>query len=134
MPQPRPLIVLVEDEELIRRLLSRVLETAGYEVVVAADGLAALHQFEAHAGDVALLLTDLVMPGMNGLELSRAARDLQPDLPVLCMSGYSEETLRERGSEEDEVAFIEKPFAPGELTDLVEELLREAPVRARDRE
>jgi two-component system cell cycle sensor histidine kinase/response regulator CckA len=126
MPAARPLVVLVEDEELIRRLLERVLENAEYEVLVAANGATALRLMERRAGELTLLLTDLVMPGMNGLELARAARELQPDLPVLCMSGYSEETLRDRGGDDDEVAFIEKPFAPGELTDRIAGLLRDA--------
>jgi DNA-binding response OmpR family regulator len=126
MPAVRPLVVLVEDEELIRRLLERVLESAEYGVLAAPDGQQALKLIEARAGKLALLLTDLVMPGMNGLELARAARELQPGLPVLCMSGYSEESLRERGGEGDEVAFIEKPFSPGELTDRVAAVLREA--------
>jgi two-component system cell cycle sensor histidine kinase/response regulator CckA len=126
MPAARPLVVLVEDEELIRRLLVRVLENAEYEVLVAANGDAGLRLMEKRAGELALLLTDLVMPGMNGLELARAARELQPDLPVLCMSGYSEETLRDRGGDDDEVDFIEKPFAPGELTDRIASLLRDA--------
>jgi two-component system cell cycle sensor histidine kinase/response regulator CckA len=126
MPPARPVVVLVEDEELIRRLLERVLDSAEYEVLVAANGEKALRLIEARAGELALLLTDLVMPGMSGLELARAARELQPELPVLCMSGYSEQMLRDRGSEGDEVAFIEKPFAPGELTDRIADLLREA--------
>jgi two-component system cell cycle sensor histidine kinase/response regulator CckA len=133
MPVARPLIVLVEDEELIRRLLSRVLEGAGYDVRAAASGEEAIVLVEEYAGELTLLLTDLVMPGMNGLELARAARELQPELPVLCMSGYSEETLRDRGSDAGEVGFIEKPFAPGELIDRVVALLREsADVRERD--
>jgi two-component system cell cycle sensor histidine kinase/response regulator CckA len=126
MPAARPLVVLVEDEELIRKLLERVLESAEYEVLAAPDGERALKLIEGRAGELALLLTDLVMPGMNGLELARAARELQPDLPVLCMSGYSEQTLRDRGGEGDELDFIEKPFAPGELTDRVAALLRGA--------
>jgi two-component system cell cycle sensor histidine kinase/response regulator CckA len=126
MPAARPLVVLVEDEELIRRLLERVLESAEYEVLVAANGEQALRMMDKRAGEIALLLTDLVMPGMSGLELARAAREQQPDLPVLCMSGYSEQTLRDRGGDGDEVDFIEKPFAPGELTDRVAALLRSA--------
>jgi two-component system, cell cycle sensor histidine kinase and response regulator CckA len=130
MPAARPLVVLVEDEELIRRLLQRVLESADYEVLAAPTGEEALRLIEARAGGLAVLLTDLVMPGMNGLELARAARELQPELPVLCMSGYSEQMLRDRGSEGDEVDFIEKPFAPGELTDRVAALLRKAELRS----
>jgi two-component system cell cycle sensor histidine kinase/response regulator CckA len=133
MAVERPLIVLVEDEELIRRLLARVLEEAEYDVLVAANGRAALAYVSERAGELALLVTDLVMPGMSGLELARAARELQPDLPVLCMSGYSEETLRERGSDEDEVGFIEKPFSPTDLTDKVVELLQETRTREPDR-
>jgi two-component system cell cycle sensor histidine kinase/response regulator CckA len=126
MPAVRPLVVLVEDEELIRRLLERVLESAEYEVLVAANGEQALRMIDTRAGEIAVLLTDLVMPGMSGLELARAAREARPDLPVLCMSGYSEQTLRDRGGDGDEVDFIEKPFAPGELTDRIAALLRSA--------
>jgi two-component system cell cycle sensor histidine kinase/response regulator CckA len=124
MPAVRPLVVLVEDEELIRRLLERVLESAEYEVLVAARGDQALRMIEKRVGEIAVLLTDLVMPGMSGLELARAARELQPDLPVLCMSGYSEQTVRDRGGDDAEVDFIGKPFAPGELTDRIAALLR----------
>src|SRR3954453_24240217 len=87
MPAARPLVVLVEDEELIRRLLERVLESAEYEVLVAANGEQALRMMDKRVGEIAVLLTDLVMPGMSGLDLARAARERQPDLPVLCMSG-----------------------------------------------
>src|SRR3954466_10052375 len=131
MPAARPLIVLVEDEELIRRLLERVLESAEYELLVAADGEPAPRMIDKRGGGIAVLLTDLVMPGMSGLELARAARERQPDLPVLCMSGYSEQMLRDRGGDGEEVSFIEKPFAPGELTDRVAALLREAELEAR---
>src|SRR5580765_943445 len=89
MPAARSVVVLVEDEELIRRLLERVLESAEYEVLVAPNGEVALRLIQGRAGELSLLLTDLVMPGMSGLELARAARELQPELPVLCMSGYS---------------------------------------------
>src|SRR3954447_1687754 len=75
MPAARPLVVLVEDEELIRRLLERVLENAEEDELVAAHGEQALRLMEKRAGEAALLLTDLVMPGMNGLELARAARE-----------------------------------------------------------
>src|SRR5438105_5782426 len=98
MPPARPLVVLVEDEELIRRLLERVLDSAEYEVLVATNGEQAPEHIDRRAGDLALLPTDLVMPGMSGLELARAARERQPELPVLCMSGYSEQMLRDRGS------------------------------------
>jgi two-component system cell cycle sensor histidine kinase/response regulator CckA len=130
MPAARPVVVLVEDEELIRRLLERVLDSAEYEVLVAPNGEVALGLIERRAGELSLLLTDLVMPGMSGLELARAARELQPDLPVLCMSGYSEQMLRDRGGDGGEVAFIEKPFSPGELTDRVARLLVEAEIAA----
>jgi two-component system cell cycle sensor histidine kinase/response regulator CckA len=126
MPAVRPLVVLVEDEELIRRLLERVLESAEYEVLVAADGEQALRMIDKRVGEIAVLLTDLVMPGMSGLELARAARERQPDLPVLCMSGYSEQTVRDRGGDGGEVDFIGKPFGPGELTDRIAALLRSA--------
>jgi DNA-binding response OmpR family regulator len=129
MPAVRPLVVLVDDDELIRRLLERVLESAEYDVLAAAHGQQALRMIAKRAGEIAVLLTDLVMPGMSGLELALAARELQPDLPVLCMSGYSEQTLRDRGGDGADVDFIGKPFAPGELTDRIAGLLRSAEQR-----
>src|SRR3954454_13911286 len=119
MPAVRPLVVLVEDEELIRRLLERVLESAEYELLVAADGEQALRMIDKRVGEIAVLLTDLVMPGMSGLELARAAGERRRERLVVCSSGDSVQPSRDRGRDGGEVGFIAKPFSPGVLADRI---------------
>jgi two-component system, cell cycle sensor histidine kinase and response regulator CckA len=121
MTGARATVLVVEDDDFFRRVLVRVLEGAGHEVLVAPTGEEAMALVGQRPGEIRLLLTDLVMPGMSGLELARRARPLQPRMAVLCMSGYDEQTLRERGA--DALEFIEKPFAPRALTERVRALL-----------
>ncbi|MFZ5565187.1 MAG: response regulator, partial [Thermodesulfobacteriota bacterium] len=78
--------------------------------------------FEAHRQPIHLLLTDMVMPGMNGLDLIRSLRKARPDLKVLCMSGYTDSALFEEVREEG-IAFIHKPFSPATLIGKIRELL-----------
>jgi two-component system cell cycle sensor histidine kinase/response regulator CckA len=114
-------ILIVEDEEAVRRLMSAALEQNGYRVLIAADGAEALKLIASHTGPLDLLVTDLLMPGMNGAELTRKVKDRLPDLKVLCISGYAEE-LRQSG-EIDESAFLQKPFTPQALLRKVRDML-----------
>jgi PAS domain S-box-containing protein len=115
-------VLLVEDERAIRELLTRALGKHGYQVIVAADGAAALAAVEAHDGAVDVLLTDVVMPQMRGPELARRLRERSPDLPVLFMSGFAADATLEGGvlAGSD---FIAKPFTTGELARRLRELL-----------
>ncbi|OLC01715.1 MAG: hypothetical protein AUH45_10585 [Gemmatimonadetes bacterium 13_1_40CM_69_22] len=116
-------ILLVEDEHLVRLLARKVLERAGYRVLVAAGGAEALDLAERYAGPIHLLLSDVVMPGMNGRELMRRLAQLRPDLRVLYMSGYADEAVAQHGVLDPGTAFLQKPFTPGGLADKVRGVL-----------
>jgi len=113
-------ILVAEDEEQVRKLVDRVLTRLGYTVLSAGDGAEALAMGENHAGRIDLLLTDMVMPGMGGGELSRRMVERQPAIKVLLTSGYSEELV---AAEHGGVAFLPKPFTPEELAAKVREVL-----------
>jgi len=115
-------VLIAEDQEEVRRLVAAVLEGRGYTVLQAAAGQEALDICEAR--HLSLLISDIVMPGMNGFELARQARMIQPELKVLFMSGYSQ-PFRDPASEDEMggASFIEKPFSPGGLAAKIREVL-----------
>lgn len=116
-------VLVVEDEEAVLRFVVRVLERAGYTTLTATDGLEALRAL-SNGGAVDLLLTDVVMPHRGGPALAADARELQPDLRVLFMSGYSEGEIAREGVIPDGVPLLEKPFSPSELLERIREALR----------
>ncbi len=90
-PNPKTFVVLlVEDEDVVREVTGRVLESAGYKVLESSGPNHALHLAGSHSGRIDLLLTDVVMPGMNGIDLADQLRNVQPDLVTVFMSGYAE--------------------------------------------
>ena len=91
-------ILLVEDDSGVRHLLARVLRDRGYTVIEACHSEDALALFEKHGREVHLVLTDVVMPGISGLELAKILRGQRADLKILCMSGYTEDVLVSTGS------------------------------------
>ncbi|MCC7492943.1 MAG: PAS domain-containing protein [Fimbriimonadaceae bacterium] len=117
------LVLLVEDEPQLRRLAARALEYHGYAVLTAAGADEARLLFERHREQVALVLTDVVMPGGSGSELAAALREQRPDLPVLFMSGYTDDRLVHHGVAAAEAGFIQKPFTPSELASKVRTVL-----------
>jgi len=121
----RETVLLAEDEESVRRLATLILERNGYRVIAAADGMTALDAARAHDGPIDLLLTDVVMPGMNGREVAERFATLQPTARVLYMSGYAGEALSAQGVLDPSVAFLAKPFVPAELARKVREVLDE---------
>ena len=114
-------ILIVEDEEAVRTLMRAALEQHGYRVLISADGVEALKLIDRYTGTLDLLVTDLLMPGMNGAELGRKVIERIPGIEVLYVSGYAEE-LRQAG-EIDESAFLQKPFTPQSLQRKVREIL-----------
>jgi len=122
-------ILLVEDQEGLRMLAEEVLNAAGYTVLSAANGRAALNLVEENRDGIDLLITDVVMPEMSGPELADRLLRLRPGLIVLFMSGYTGDALLHRGAVENGTAFLQKPFLPAGLRMKVAELLgnREAP-------
>jgi len=115
LERPREAILLVEDEPLVQSLLSRSLVEAGYRTEVAADGAEALDVLERLEGRVSAVLSDVVMPGMGGRALANALRKRWPDIPILFMSGYTNEEIIHRGLLGPDEPFLQKPFAPAAL-------------------
>ena len=116
--------VLVVDDEPGVRLAARLsLESEGYTVVEATGGADALRAVEAHLGPVHLMLTDVVMPGMNGRQVADALRDRHPGAKVLYMSGYTDDAVIRHGILGRSEAFLQKPFAPLGLVKKVREVL-----------
>ena len=116
----------MEDEPLVRQFSTAVLRDAGYHVVEAADGPAALAILRVRS-DIALLFTDVVLTGpVNGRELADAARGLKPTLPVLFTTGYTRNAIIHHGRLDEGVNLIGKPFTPEALTVVVRRLMDEA--------
>jgi signal transduction histidine kinase/ActR/RegA family two-component response regulator len=107
-------ILLVEDDAAVRELAARALREAGYRVLEAENGPAAIAVAGATLGTIDLLLTDVVMPGQSGGALASELRGTRPSLPVLFISGYPDDTVRS-GVVDSEASFLAKPFAPGDL-------------------
>jgi two-component system, cell cycle sensor histidine kinase and response regulator CckA len=119
-------ILVVEDEDAVRTLASRVLGQQGYTVIEARHGLEALALFEAGVPTIDLVLTDVVMPSMSGPELIRQLGTIVPGIPVMYMSGYTEEDKLQAGLRESDIPFLQKPFTPESLILRVREALDRA--------
>src|SRR5262249_9085257 len=107
-------VLLAEDEQDVREVAREFLQSAGYKVLQAPSGEAALRLAEEHAGAIDLLVTDMVMPGMSGQELARRMRGARKELRVLYMSGYSEHAAEEAAKSEGS-AVLAKPFSRSAL-------------------
>jgi len=118
-------ILLVEDEHALREVAARTLRGAGYEVLLAADGAAALELARAHPGPIQLMVSDVVMPGMQGKELAGRLAVSRPGTRVLYVSGYARPVLASRGTLEPGVALLTKPFSRDELLTAVRRRLDE---------
>jgi signal transduction histidine kinase len=127
----RETVLVAEDEEGVRRLARRVLEEKGYTLLEARDGAEALRIALQHPGPIHLLVTDTVMPEMNGRELSQRLLHSRPGVKVLYVSGYSENVIVHHGVLDPGIAFLQKPFTPLALLRKVREVLGQAPVPAR---
>ena len=120
-------VLLVEDEAGVRKLSKRILESAGYRVLEAANGGEAEQLFVEHAGRIDLLVTDVVMPGIGGPELLRRLRDRTPTLRVLYMSGYTEQSAARIAGIDRGQPFVQKPFRAAELVRHVRDALDRQP-------
>lgn len=120
-------ILLVEDEEALRALVRKVLESNGYKVLEARSGEDAAAVSERHQGPIQLLLTDVVMPAMSGRELAEHLASSHREMRVLYMSGYTDNAIVHHGVLEPGAAFLQKPFNPGTLLERVREVLDSGP-------
>jgi PAS domain S-box-containing protein len=116
-------ILLVEDDPMVREVTRRILIGVGYEVIPAAGPEAALELAASGVAEFDLLLTDVVMPGINGPELSKRLRELRPGTPVLFMSGYTDDALSRINLAVSDISLLQKPFSAVDLTRRVREVL-----------
>ncbi len=123
-------ILVVEDDAAIRGNVRDCLKHLGYTVFEAGSGEAALDVCEQQQGEIDLVLTDVIMPGMGGREMARQLAESFPDIRTLFTSGYTEDFVARREMLEDGSAFLEKPFSVAELSDSVRRLLALRPHRA----
>jgi CheY-like chemotaxis protein len=117
------MILLVEDDDQVRAVARGILVKHGYHVIEARNGGEALLISEKHPGTIHLLLSDVVMPQMSGPELARRLASTRPDMRVLCMSGYTDDSIVRHGVLEARLAFLQKPITPDALATRVREVL-----------
>jgi PAS domain S-box-containing protein len=120
-------VLVVEDEEAVRALVSKTLAAHGYEVLEAEGADDALRILEKHTEPIHLLLTDVVMPQMSGKELAERLSVMHPEVKVLYMSGYTDDAIVRHGVLEPGVSFVQKPFAPRTLVQKVRQVLDAKP-------
>jgi two-component system cell cycle sensor histidine kinase/response regulator CckA len=121
-------ILLVEDEDPVRLFAARALRSKGYDVIEARSGEVALDILDdKDLPTIDLLITDVVMPGIDGPTLVRRVRGSRPDLPVICISGYSEDALRQRVVGTQGISFLPKPFSLKQLAGIVKTTIKSPP-------
>ena len=118
-----PTILVVDDENTVRHVVGRMLRAEGFALVEATDGREALQVVQQREHPPDLILTDVVMPLLNGGELASRVRAIQPDQRVLLMSAYALEDLRQRGLYPEELPFVQKPFTADQLVRAVRSAL-----------
>jgi signal transduction histidine kinase len=123
LPRGTETILLVEDDPGIRYLITRLLQKTGYRVQVASNGSEALSVINGEPGIFHLLVTDVVMPLMGGKELADRVSEILPDIKILFMSGYTDDSIVHHGILEEGILFIQKPFTPGDFLRKVREAL-----------
>jgi two-component system, cell cycle sensor histidine kinase and response regulator CckA len=116
-------VLLAEDEDVVRTLVREMLEDSGYSVLEASSAEAAIDVSKAHGGEIDLLLTDVVMPGMNGPALAKELSETRPTMRVLYTSGFTNSAVADQGVAVEETAFLAKPFSSAALTAKVLEVL-----------
>ena len=122
----RPTILLVEDEGFVRNVACEILQTAGYHVISARSGTEALQLFHERGRRISLLVTDVIMPGMNGPDLAEKLAAMQPGLKTIYMSGYTDNAVLRDGAQQAGVVYLQKPFTLNALTGVVREALAQS--------
>jgi two-component system, NtrC family, sensor kinase len=122
-PSSGECVLLVEDDDDVRDYLAEALRTANYQVIVAANGEKAIEVMEVHNGKIDLLLTDVVMPGMNGRRLAEQAISRRPDMKILFMTGYSRNAIVHHGRLDSGVELVQKPITGEHLAAKIRTLL-----------
>ena len=125
-PRGSETVLLVEDEKGVRELAREYLQMIGYTVLEAEDGYAALELASLHNGKIHLLMTDVVMPGISGRELSERVKTVRPDIQVLYMSGYADQAVVHHGILKSDAVLLQKPFTLSALALKLREILGSA--------
>ncbi|MGH9760706.1 MAG: response regulator, partial [Blastocatellia bacterium] len=118
-------ILVIEDEGAVRRLVTDILSQAGYVVLEASGGQEALALSREFVGEIDLVVSDVVMPTMNGPQVAEELARVRPGIRVMFMSGYTEDSVIPRGPLDARAPFILKPFTPDEFAEKVREALAE---------
>lgn len=126
IPQGKETFLIAEDDPTIQRMLKSYLEPLGYNLLMAADGREAINISKAYDGVIHLLLTDVIMPNMNGQELADAIQEMRPEIPIIFMSGYTDDVISHHGVLEPGVHFIQKPITPSRLAKMMKEVLEKS--------
>jgi nitrogen-specific signal transduction histidine kinase len=121
-------VLLVEDEDGVRQLARDYLRTNGYAVIEAPDGETALELAAKHQGPIHVLMTDVIMPGISGRELAQRIGEIRPDIKVLYMSGYTDQSVVHHGILESDAVLLQKPFTMATLASKLREILTAQPV------
>ncbi|MFZ3216343.1 MAG: PAS domain S-box protein [Candidatus Acidiferrales bacterium] len=129
LPQGTETVLLVEDEKGVRELAREYLEMTGYTVIEAEDGHTALELAALHSGPIHLLMTDVVMPGISGRELSERVKGIRPGVRVLFMSGYTDQAVVHHGILESDAVLLQKPFTVAALAAKLRDILNVEAVR-----
>jgi CheY-like chemotaxis protein len=123
LPQGNETILVVEDEPSLRNIVSAILKGLGYSVLVGESGEDALRASSEHNGPIHLLVTDVVMPGIGGRELADRLTQARPELRVIYMSGYTDDSVIARGVFANDIVLLQKPIASADLAQRVRAVL-----------
>lgn len=126
MPAPDATVLVIDDEEIVRETTVLILEDMGFKVLAAENGRQALDILRQHLHDIDLALLDMTMPDMDGVETLHELRLLNPHLPVIILSGYSQQDTAQRFAERQPNGFIQKPFLPDDLELMLHKILQQA--------
>jgi signal transduction histidine kinase/ActR/RegA family two-component response regulator len=118
-------VLVVEDEDIVRELVCEVLEDQGYNVLCAPDGIEAMRVAEDYDGEIHLLVTDVIMPHMNGHELAGKLSELRPEMKILYVSGYSDNDIGDHGVLDPRYELLQKPFTPQTLARKIRDVIGE---------
>ena len=126
----KKVILIAEDDSVIRELLTAMLKTSGYELITATDGIEAVDAFRNHGEKVHLVITDIGMPRMNGMEAIQEIRKLSASVPIMILSIWEEKEYRRIAEENHVKEYMKKPFDVNELILKVRQLLPDVPPEA----
>lgn len=115
-------ILAVDDSDTMREMVKETLEMGGYTVVLAVDGVDGIQKFKEHP-DIGLVIADINMPNMNGIEMIREIRKLNQDVPIITLTTESEERMKLQGKEAGADGWIVKPFRPPQFLDIIKQIL-----------